>query len=136
MPTLLSINNYYYYRGGAETVFLEHNRMFEAMGWKVVPFAMKHAKNLDTPWSKYFVEEIEFGEQYSLREKLVRIPKVIYSLEARRNLERVLARAPAGRLSRTQHLPSHLTLHFESPEAPRNSDSADAPRSEDCVSRV
>ena len=71
MPTLLSINNYYYYRGGAETVFLEHNRMFEADGWKVVPFAMKHAKNLDTPWSKYFVEEIEFGEHYSLREKLV-----------------------------------------------------------------
>ena len=30
MSTLLSINNYYYRRGGAETVFLEHNRMFEA----------------------------------------------------------------------------------------------------------
>ena len=29
-PTLLSANNYYYYRGGAETVFLEHNRMFES----------------------------------------------------------------------------------------------------------
>ena len=44
MPTLLSVNNYYHYRGGAETVFLEHNRMFEANGWTVVPFAMKHAK--------------------------------------------------------------------------------------------
>ncbi len=35
-------NNYYYYRGGAETVFLEHNRMFENAGWQVVPFAMRH----------------------------------------------------------------------------------------------
>lgn len=94
MSTLLAINNYYYYRGGAETVFLEHNRMFEAQGWKVIPFAMKHPKNFETPWSEYFVEEIEFGAQYSLREKLNRIPKVVYSFEARRNLARLLDKAP------------------------------------------
>jgi hypothetical protein len=48
MPTLLSVNNYYYYRGGAETVFLEHNRLFEGLGWKVVPFAMHGPRNLQT----------------------------------------------------------------------------------------
>lgn len=90
MATLLSINNYYYYRGGAETVFLEHNRLFQDYGWEVVPFAMKHPRNLPTSWSKYFVEDIELGEQYSLREKLIRVPKVIYSLEARRKLARLL----------------------------------------------
>ncbi|MGH8323168.1 MAG: glycosyltransferase family 1 protein, partial [Steroidobacteraceae bacterium] len=78
MATLLSINNYYYYRGGAETVFLEHNRLFEAHGWRVVPFAMRHPHNLGTPWSRYFVEEVEFGTQYSLHQKLTRLPKVIY----------------------------------------------------------
>src|SRR5262245_17634376 len=90
MPTLLTINNYYYRRGGAESVYLEHNRMFEELGWSVVPFAMKHRKNLPTRWSQYFVDEVEFGEDYSLREQLVRIPKVIYSFEARRKLARVL----------------------------------------------
>jgi len=90
MQTLLSINNYYYYRGGAETVFLEHNKMFEALGWNVVPFSMKHPRNLETPWARYFVEEIEFGEHYSISEQLVRVPKVIYSVEARRNLSRLL----------------------------------------------
>jgi glycosyltransferase involved in cell wall biosynthesis len=93
MPTLLSINNYFYYRGGAETVFLEHNRIFEREGWQVVPFAMKHPKNLETPWSEYFVEELEFGEQYSLGGKLARIPKVLYSFEARRKLARLLDKA-------------------------------------------
>jgi len=93
MPTLLAINNYYYYRGGAETVFLEHNRMFEAEGWKVIPFAMKHPNNFETPWSKYFVEEIELGAEYSLLGKLNRIPKVVYSFEARRNLSRLLDKA-------------------------------------------
>jgi len=92
MPTLLSINNYFYNRGGAETVFLEHNRMFEERGWQVVPFAMKHPKNLETPWTKYFVEELEFGEQYSIWGKLARTSKVIYSFEARRKLARLLDR--------------------------------------------
>lgn len=90
MSTLLSINNYYYYRGGAETVFLEHNRMFEDGGWTVVPFAMKHPLNLPTPWSRHFVEEIEFGQQYSPVQQLSRAAKVIYSFEARAKLAALL----------------------------------------------
>lgn len=87
---LLSINNYYYYRGGAETVFLEQNRMLEALGWEVAPFAMHHAENLTTPWSRYFVDEIEFGGAYSVAQKLLRAQKVIYSFEARRKLGRLI----------------------------------------------
>jgi glycosyltransferase involved in cell wall biosynthesis len=90
MTTLLSVNNYYYHRGGAETVFLEHNRLFAEYGWRVVPFAMHHPENLPTPWSRYFVDEIELGQCYSLAEKLVRVPKVIYSFEARRKLRALL----------------------------------------------
>jgi glycosyltransferase involved in cell wall biosynthesis len=86
MRTLLSINNYYYPRGGAEAVFLEHNRLFENHGWNVVPFAMKHQRNLPTPWSEHFVDEMEFGERYTLGQKLVRAPRVIYSMQARRRL--------------------------------------------------
>jgi Glycosyl transferases group 1 len=33
---LLSINNYFYPRGGAEVVFLEQNRMLEGAGWQGV----------------------------------------------------------------------------------------------------
>ncbi len=90
MTTLLSVNNYYYYRGGAETVFLEHNQMFERQGWQVVPFSMQHARNLPSPWSEHFVDEIEFGESYSLRQKLARVPRVIYSGQARQRLRRLL----------------------------------------------
>ncbi len=90
MTTLLSINNYYYYRAGAETVFLEQNRMFQQCGWNVVPFAMQSKKNLSSPWSRYFVDNIEFDERYSLPAKLIRVPKVIYSFEARRKLARLI----------------------------------------------
>jgi len=90
MPTLLSANNYYYRRGGAETVFLEHNALFEAAGWSVVPFSMHHPRNLPSEWSRFFVDELEFGGEYSLVGKLARVPKVIWSLEARRRLSALL----------------------------------------------
>jgi glycosyltransferase involved in cell wall biosynthesis len=89
-PTLLSVNNYYYPRGGAEVVFLEHNRLFERQGWRVVPFSMKHSRNLPSPWSEHFVDEIELGVDYTLMGKLTRVPKVVYSFEARKRLARLL----------------------------------------------
>jgi glycosyltransferase involved in cell wall biosynthesis len=91
MRTLLSVNNYFYRRGGAETVFLEHNSIFEGLGWQVVPFSMQHPRNLESPWSRYFVDELELGSDYSLAGKLARLPKVIYSMEARAKLRTLLA---------------------------------------------
>jgi glycosyltransferase involved in cell wall biosynthesis len=93
MPTLLSINNYYYRRGGAEVVFLEQNRLFEEVGWQVVPFAMQHPNNLPSDWQQYFVDEIEFSSDYSLLEKATRAGKIIYSLEARQKIADLVAKA-------------------------------------------
>jgi glycosyltransferase involved in cell wall biosynthesis len=90
MKTLLAINNYYYLRGGSETIFFEHNRMLEALGWRVVPFSMKHAENLPTPWAEFFVDDLEVHGDYTIGQKLARVPKVIYSLEARRRLDQLL----------------------------------------------
>ena len=92
MTKLLAINNYYYRRGGAEVVFFEQNRLLGNTGWQVIPFAMQHEKNLDTPWSRYFVSEIEYGVHYSAAQKLVKATKAVYSLEARRKLRKLLQR--------------------------------------------
>lgn len=86
MSTLLSINNYFYRRGGAEVVFLEQNRLFEEIGWKVAPFCMQHPKNLPSPWSRFFVDEIEFGQSYSLLGKLGMASKIAYSFEAQKKI--------------------------------------------------
>jgi glycosyltransferase involved in cell wall biosynthesis len=93
MSRLLSINNYYYHRGGSEAIFFEHNRMLAELGWDVVPFSMHHASNLPTPWSDYFVADLDTHGAYSLKQKLTRLPKVIYSFEARRRLGELVDRA-------------------------------------------
>lgn len=91
---LLAINNYFYRRGGAESVFLDHIDLFEAAGWEVVPFAMQHPANLPSAWSEYFVSEIEYGGTGGPLTKVRQATKVIYSLEARRKIRALIGRAP------------------------------------------
>ena len=105
---LLSINNYFYPRGGAEVLFLEHNRLFERIGWQVVPFAMLHAENLPTPWAAYFPDEIEFGRGYGLAAKLLRAQRVIFSLQARRKL-RMLLDHVRPRIAHAHNIYHHLS---------------------------
>ncbi|MDK1383823.1 glycosyltransferase family 4 protein [Sinorhizobium sp. 8-89] len=89
---LLAINNYFYRRGGAETVFFDHMAMFGEIGWDVVPFAMQHDSNEASPWSEYFVSEIEYGRQTGLLRKVSQAASVIYSVEAQRNIARLIER--------------------------------------------
>jgi glycosyltransferase involved in cell wall biosynthesis len=93
VPTLLSINNYFYRRDAADALYFEHNRLFAGSGWNVVPFSMHHPLNAASAWSRHFVDELELGRDYSLLQKAARVPKVIYSLEARRKIRRVLGEA-------------------------------------------
>ncbi|WP_425332013.1 glycosyltransferase family 4 protein [Pararhizobium polonicum] len=91
-PRLLKINSYFYRRGGAEAVFLDHIAMFEQAGWDVVPFAMQHELNPPSPWSDYFVSEIEYGHETGTLNKIKQVAKIIYSFEAQRNLQRLIER--------------------------------------------
>lgn len=106
---LLNINNYHYRRGGSDVVYLEHAALLGEQGWSNGFFSMNHPKNFDTPWSKYFIDEMEFGHAYSIGEKLAMATKVIYSLEAQRKLKRLLQDFPAD----IAHL--HCIYHHLSP---------------------
>ncbi|MQW90469.1 glycosyltransferase [Sinorhizobium saheli] len=90
---LLAINNYFYRRGGAEAVFFDHMSMFGETGWDVVPFAMRHDMNEPSPWSDYFVSEIEYGRRTGPLRKFQQAASVIYSVEAQRNIGRLIERA-------------------------------------------
>lgn len=90
-PRLLSVNSYHYHRGGADNVYLQHAALMESLGWRNAFFAMHYPKNLPTEWSRFFVEEIQFGHSYSLAQKMAKATKVVWSFEAQRQLRRLLA---------------------------------------------
>ncbi len=53
-------------------------------------FALHHPKNVDSEWSDYFPEELEFGLNYGPVGSLVRAGRVIYSLDARKQMDRLI----------------------------------------------
>lgn len=109
MPKLLSINSYHYRRGGSDAVFFEHDALFRSIGWETAMFTMHHPKNEPSEWSDYFADEIEFGHQYGLIDKLKMAGKIIYSLEAKDKINRLLDRFPAN----VAH--AHCIYHHLSP---------------------
>ncbi len=109
MPQLLSINNYYYRRGGSEVVFFEHNRLFENAGWDVVPFSMHNVLNEPSPWSSHFVDETDGADRQSAVAKVTRAASTIYSIEAVRRIRGLLA------LIRPQVAHAHNIYHHLSP---------------------
>ena len=90
MPTQISVTSYYYRRGGAEAVMLDQNELLTDRGWNIVPFAMEYEKNFETEYDDYFVEEIDFASQYTPVEKVRKVVKSVYSLEARKEIGRLI----------------------------------------------
>jgi glycosyltransferase involved in cell wall biosynthesis len=108
MPQLMSINNYYYRRGGSEVVFFEHNRLFAEAGWQVIPFSVRHPLNEPSPWSEHFVNETDAAGQSPLG-KITRAANAIYSLEAARRIRGLIA------LARPDIAHAHNIYHHLSP---------------------
>lgn len=90
MPTQISVTSYYYRRGGAEAVMLDQNDLLSEAGWTIVPFAMEFDQNLETDYDDYFVEEIDFASNYTPVEKVRKVVKSVYSLEARAAIGRLI----------------------------------------------
>jgi len=86
---ILQVNKFYYPRGGADIYFLDLTRALEAAGHEVAVFSMNHPQNLSTPWSRYFVSQVNFNGG-NWKDKL-RIPgRMLYSLEAKRKFARLV----------------------------------------------
>ena len=90
MSRLLSLNSYHYRRGGSDAVYFDHAKLFDDLGWENAFFSMHHPKNVESPWSKYFVEELELAHDYNFLQKINMSMKAVYSLEAQRNLRKVI----------------------------------------------
>ena len=87
------VDKFYFIKGGAERYFFELKDVLEAAGHRVIPFSMKHPSNFPTPYSKYFVEHIDFNPS-SRKEKIFtgfRSPgRILYSMQARNRLRRLI----------------------------------------------
>jgi glycosyltransferase involved in cell wall biosynthesis len=89
---VLQIHKTFHTRGGADTFFFKTCDLLKDHGHEVAHFSTSHPKNFESPFSEYFVDGFTDADvsQLGLRRKAKAFVQGIYSVEARRNLERLV----------------------------------------------
>jgi len=86
---ILQINNYHYLKGGSEKVYFETSELLKRKRHEVIYFSVKEEETFETPYSKYFVEPIQYKD-VSFFTKLKNVTKFIYSKESKQKLEKLI----------------------------------------------
>lgn len=88
------IANWTWYPSGGDWTYIENvSRLYQENGHKVIPFSMADERNIPTEYSEFFIANInykELNEEKKLTKGIEVLTKSIYSLEAKKNLERLL----------------------------------------------
>ena len=87
---ILMVNKFYYIKGGSETYYFELKKLLESHGHTIIDFSMKDDKNLESPYSEFFVEQVDYNKKSNLYEKLKASFKIIYSFEARKKIKKLI----------------------------------------------
>lgn len=86
---ILLVNKFYYLKGGTERYFFDLKKLLEEKGNKVIPFSMQDGRNIETPYKKYFVNQINIEKpRFSAKS----VGRIVYSFEAKRKLEELIKR--------------------------------------------
>lgn len=86
---VLLINNFFYRKGGSETVFFNTARLLEQVGHQVCFFSVARKENISSPFSKYFISDA------SNASKVKGLLSYFYNKEAATKLEQlILAEKP------------------------------------------
>lgn len=105
---ILQINKFFYRRGGSETYFFDLIKLLEEEGHEVITFSTKSPKNLPSSYEKFFVEEIDFGKSEGLIKNLKKFGHSLYSLEAKRKLEKLII-ATKPEVAHLHNISHHLS---------------------------
>lgn len=88
---ILLVNKYHYFRGGSETYYFGLADALAEAGHEVIFFAMQDKRNVPCAQSAYFVSNVDFNGRLSAKEKVRTAARIIYSMEAREKMERLIA---------------------------------------------
>lgn len=92
---IMIVNYRYFISGGPEKYMFNIKKLFESHGHEVIPFSIKSNKNLETEYSKYFVEPIGnhdtiYYDEYKKTPKVVwqMLTRSIYSFEVEQAIKK------------------------------------------------
>ena len=86
---ILLANKFSYLKGGSDICYFENAKLLESKGDQVILFSMIHPNNILSEYEKYFVSNVDY-ERPGARNKIDVALKLLYSFEARKNIERLI----------------------------------------------
>lgn len=87
------VANWTWYPSGGDWTYVDNiTTLYCEKGHTVIPFSMKDDRNFPSPWSRFFIENIDYKkiDKKSISAGLQVVKKSIYSTEAQQNLEQLL----------------------------------------------
>lgn len=118
---ILMINKFHYIKGGSETYYFALKKLLQEHGHEVIDFSMEDDKNFDSPYEKYFVENVEYNGKTGVMDKLRMASRIIYSREAQHKLTELIEETRPD----IAHL--HIFQHQMSPSILRTLEKAKIP---------
>ncbi|MDB5002322.1 MAG: hypothetical protein JWQ34_547 [Mucilaginibacter sp.] len=131
--------NWTWYPSGGDWTYVENvMSLYKQKGHNVIPFSMKDDRNFPSPYSDYFIDNIDYKKinKRSITAGIKVISKSIYSIEAQRNLERLLTDVKIGfahinvihhyitptilKILKEKNIPIIWTLHEYTPICPES----------------
>jgi len=114
---ILMVQTFFYYRGGDSAYMFNLTKLLEENGHEVVHFAMEHPQNLPSPYSKYFVSEIDFPTllaERSLSAGWKVLTRSIFSREAREKITTLIEDTKPD-IAHFHNIHGHLTTSIVKP---------------------
>jgi glycosyltransferase involved in cell wall biosynthesis len=88
------VANWTWYPSGGDWTYIDNvTRLYRKHGHTIIPFSMQDARNYSTPFSKYFIDHIDYktlNETKTINSGIEVLKKSIYSKEARIKLSKLL----------------------------------------------
>lgn len=106
--TVLSINKYFWRKGGSETVFFSEKALLEEHGHQVIPFCMSSDNNEHSDYKQFFIDEVDYSN-HGIISKLVNGSKIIYNFDAKKKMKQLLG------VTRPELAHFHIFQHQISP---------------------
>lgn len=108
---ILQIHKYFWKRDGASNYALYLSELLQKKQHTVIPFAMKHKKNISSAYDKYFVSERDLSDpgSVSLGNKIRTAATMVYSFEAKRNMDALLKKEQGVDVAHLHNIYHHIS---------------------------
>ncbi len=131
--------NWTWYPSGGDWTYVENVvNLYQQKGHTVIPFSMKDDRNFPTPYSKYFIDNIDYKKinKRSISAGVKVVANSIYSTQAQQNLAQLLTDVPIDavhinvihhyitptilKILKNRNIPIIWTLHEYTPICPES----------------